>query len=85
MNEIVESLALDLVEWLDCRLRTYADTIDAWRTSCPRLMVWEDALDAGLIAIVTEADGGMRVRPTEAGRTRLAARAIRLGNLLQGR
>ena len=45
----VESLILDLLEWLDDRERTYEEVLDAWRTSCPRLPVWEDANDAELV------------------------------------
>lgn len=76
MSEIVASLMLDLVEWLERRPRDYAETIEAWRTSCPRLTVWEDAVDGGLIAIAIEADGVMRVRATEYGRHRLRDRLI---------
>jgi hypothetical protein len=39
------SLVLDLVEWLAKRPRPYRDVMDAWRTSCTRLAIWEDALD----------------------------------------
>lgn len=80
MNEIVESLMLDLVEWLERQPRSYAEAIDAWRTSCPRLTVWEDAVDGGLIAFVTEADGVMRVRATAYGLHRLQRRLITPAN-----
>ena len=39
-----EMLTLDFLAWLDRSSRTYAETMDAWRTSCPRLAIWEDAL-----------------------------------------
>ena len=42
-------LVLDLVDWVAERPRAYQDVMDAWRSSCPRLTVWEDALDAGLV------------------------------------
>jgi hypothetical protein len=45
----VESLILDLLEWLADGERTYEEVMGAWRTSCPRLPVWEDANDRGLI------------------------------------
>lgn len=45
----VDALILDLLEWLANGERSYADVMDAWRTSCPRLPVWEDATDRGLI------------------------------------
>lgn len=44
-----ESLILDLLEWLEKRDRTYEEVMDAWRTSCPKLPVWEDANDRGLV------------------------------------
>jgi len=50
MNDTVDSLILDLLEWLVERPRLYEEVMDAWRTSCPRLPVWEDANDRGLVA-----------------------------------
>ncbi|MGB6198348.1 MAG: hypothetical protein WA871_02290 [Candidatus Acidiferrales bacterium] len=47
----VEALILDLLEWVASRERSYADVMDAWRTSCPKLPVWEDANDRGLVAL----------------------------------
>lgn len=44
-----EPLILDLVEWVAAKARPYAEVMDAWRTSCPRLPVWEDAVERGLI------------------------------------
>jgi hypothetical protein len=41
-------LTIQFLEWLSDRPRTYGETMDAWRTSCPRLSIWEDALSAGL-------------------------------------
>ncbi len=60
---VVENLILDLLEWVAKQDRSYDDTIDAWRTSCPKLPVWEDATDRGLIAT----DGNV-VQMTQAGR-----------------
>jgi hypothetical protein len=62
----VENLILDLLEWVETRERTYRETLEAWRTSCPRLPVWEDATDRGLVAI-ERADDRMIVRVTPAG------------------
>jgi hypothetical protein len=50
-DAVVENLILDLLEWLARRDRTYRETMDAWRTSCPKLPVWEDANDAGLVSL----------------------------------
>lgn len=44
-----EALILDLLAWLSTTPRSYEETMQAWRTSCPRLPVWEDSLDRGLI------------------------------------
>jgi hypothetical protein len=45
----LDPLILDLLEWIARKPRSYADVIEAWRTSCPRLTVWEDAVDRGLV------------------------------------
>jgi len=44
-----EPLVLDLVEWVGKEPRSYQAVMDAWRTSCPRLQIWEDAVDHGLL------------------------------------
>jgi hypothetical protein len=44
-----EALVLDLVEWLARGPRGYDEVMRAWRTTCPRLTIWEDAVDAGLV------------------------------------
>jgi hypothetical protein len=49
MSQTVDSLILDLLEWIGPDRRPYAETLEAWRTSCPRLPVWEDATDRGFI------------------------------------
>jgi len=49
MTTAPASLVLDLLDWLAAGPKPYAEVMDAWRTSCPRLTVWEDAVDAGLV------------------------------------
>jgi D-3-phosphoglycerate dehydrogenase len=66
LSQTVEVLILDLLEWLARRERSYEETMDAWRTSCPRLPVWEDANDQGLVAIENR-DARALVRVTPAG------------------
>jgi D-3-phosphoglycerate dehydrogenase len=62
-----QALVLDLIEWLAAGDRSYDEVMAAWRTSCPRLPVWEDANDLGFVArIVT--DGCVLVRATDSGR-----------------
>ena len=45
----LDPLILDLVDWVSREPRTYAEVMDAWRTSCPRLTVWEDAIERGFL------------------------------------
>jgi hypothetical protein len=65
-NSTVEPLILDMLEWLCKGERSYAEVMDAWRTSCPRLTVWEDANERGLVA-VADAESGEQVQVTPAG------------------
>jgi hypothetical protein len=63
----LDPLILDLLEWIGREPRSYADVIDAWRTSCPRLTVWEDAMDRGF-AVREHAKGRVvTIRLTAAG------------------
>lgn len=64
-------LTLDLLEWLAVRPRTYEETMEAWRTSCPRMPVWEDANDNGLVRR-QGVDGGVLVAVTASGRSLLS-------------
>jgi D-3-phosphoglycerate dehydrogenase len=74
MNDpVVEPLILDLLEWLANEERSYEEVMSAWRTSCPRLPVWEDANERGLLT-TTEVNGRPTVRITSSGRALLARR-----------
>jgi hypothetical protein len=44
-----EALTLQLLEWVAARPRAYDEALDVWRTSCPRLSVWEDAVIGGFV------------------------------------
>jgi hypothetical protein len=78
MTQTVDALVLDLLEWLSVRERSYEETMAAWRTSCPRLPVWEDANDSGLVR-VENGEGRSLVRLTQAGLALLRnSRAARL-------
>ena len=70
VDSVIESLILDLLEWLVKRDRSYEEVMDAWRTSCPRLPVWEDANDRGLV-MREEVNGRCIVRTTSIGRALL--------------
>jgi hypothetical protein len=65
-DDVVEALIVDLLDWLSTSERPYDLVMSAWRTSCPRLPVWEDANDRGLIT-TDELDGRSIVRATRAG------------------
>jgi len=49
MSNPVDLLILNLLEWIGPNPRPYAEVIEAWRTSCPRLPVWEDANERGFL------------------------------------
>ena len=66
MTDTVENLILDLVEWCGRKSRSYEETMDAWRTSCPKLPVWEDATSRGLVETAL-ANGRQIVRVTATG------------------
>jgi len=67
------ALVLDLVEWVAARPRPYGEVMGAWRTSCPRLTIWEDAVDHGLVVPEHQDGRGTIVRVTPSGRALLKA------------
>ena len=73
MTETTDALVLDLVEWIAREPRLYSEVIETWRTSCPRLTIWEDAVDRGYVARETIAGFGMIVAVTEDGERLLRA------------
>jgi hypothetical protein len=68
MPESVSLLLIQFLEWISSRRRTYAETMDAWRSSCPRLTVWEDALVGELIQIENDGEQQAEVKLTARGR-----------------
>ena len=64
---------LDLLEWLAAGPRPYSEVMDAWRTSCPRLTVWEDAHDSGFVVETRAAGAESLVDLTPPGRSCLEA------------
>jgi hypothetical protein len=59
---------VELLTWVAGRDRTYVDVLEAWRSNCPRLAVWDDAVTAGLVTASRD-----RVALTAEGRAALAA------------
>jgi D-3-phosphoglycerate dehydrogenase len=74
-DAVVESLILDLLEWVARQDRTYEEVMDAWRTSCPKLPVWEDANDRGLLAFEKK-DGQTVVKLTAAGKQLVGGKSL---------
>jgi len=72
--ESTSLLTLQFLDWVASRRRTYAEVMEAWRSSCPRHTVWEDALADGLVRF----EGGDKLREygvvlTQRGQAVLAA------------
>jgi hypothetical protein len=79
-----KTLTLQLLAWVADRPRTYAETMEAWRTTCPRLTIWEDAVSDGLLLV--ERSGAMRdarVLVTDAGCAFVEAEPARPGGVEQ--
>ena len=72
MSEAVEPLLVDLVEFVAHEERPYLEVMDAWRTSCPRLPVWEEANARGLVTRARGTGGEWMVRATAEGRAFVA-------------
>lgn len=92
-TDTVDSLILDLLEWIGPNARPYAETLEAWRTSCPRLPVWEEANDRGFISRHRAPGSDALVSVSAAGRTHLRqhrhslaaeAQTIAVGAVCQG-
>jgi hypothetical protein len=80
MADTLTPLVIDFLEWLVEAPRPYAEVMEAWRTSCPRLTVWEDATDNGFVTRRPVAGGPTLVELTACGREFLAGHLrMRLG------
>ena len=75
MSDTLDPLILDIVEWVAREPRTYTEVMDAWRTSCPRLTVWEDAVERGYLVRNAGGPGqGAGVAVTDLGVAMLRSR-----------
>jgi DNA-binding PadR family transcriptional regulator len=72
-DAVMDALILGLLEWLAGRDRSYEEVMDAWRTSCSKLPVWEEANDRGLLER-EDAGGRSVVRISPSGRALLEQR-----------
>ena len=78
MASTVDALILDLLDWIGPVARPYSEVMDAWRTSCPRLPVWEEANERGFLARSHEPGREVLVSVSPSGRAFLEAnRAFR--------
>jgi hypothetical protein len=67
MESTVQTLIVDLLEWIGPTPRSYAEVQDVWRTSCPKLPVWEDAVDARFLDSWFESGRGRLVAVSASG------------------
>lgn len=67
----VDALILDLLEWIGPDPRPYSEVMEAWRTSCPRLPVWEEANERGFLERRHQPDSGVYVSVSPLGREHL--------------
>ena len=77
MPNTLTPLILDFLEWISSRPRPYAEVLEAWRTSCPKLTVWEDAYDRGFVVRRNVVGEGAIVELTPRGRRFLEENAKR--------
>jgi D-3-phosphoglycerate dehydrogenase len=75
VSDPVEALLFDMLEWIEKEERSYPDVMEAWRTSCPRLPVWEEANDRGFVVRGCK-NGTAIVGVTAAGREFLRKRSV---------
>jgi len=62
-----DPLVLDFIEWVAREPRAYAEVIATWKSSCPRLTIWEDATELGYVARETVPGLGLAIAVTESG------------------
>ncbi|HEX8884437.1 MAG TPA: hypothetical protein VF797_08120 [Noviherbaspirillum sp.] len=68
MDSSHEALTLQMLQWIDQGRHSYADVLDVWKSTCPRLTIWEDACADGLVdagpgmsGVVSLSEKGRRV------------------------
>lgn len=83
MSDSVDALILDLLEWIGQGARPYAEVIEAWRTSCPRLPVWEEANERGFIEHHYDSMNGKVVSVSALGLEHLRSARTKKYNAMQ--
>jgi DNA-binding PadR family transcriptional regulator len=70
-----EALTLDLLVWLSEQPRSYDEVMQTWRSTCPRLSIWEDAVSEGLVEVErSDSSGKPYVALTARGKSAIDAR-----------
>jgi len=69
-----DALTLQMLEWIVDKPHPYAEVLEVWRTTCPRLSIWEDACADGLIDCPQGYSGSVTVSPK--GQQYLSGRTI---------
>ena len=77
VSDTVDTLILDLLEWMGPNPRPYSEVLAAWRTSCPRLSVWEDANDEVSSRVIGRRDAARSSRCPPPGRSTCGSTANR--------
>ena len=49
-------LMVEFLKWVSSGPRTYDETMAAWRSTCPRLTIWEDAVAECFVEILSRPD-----------------------------
>lgn len=78
MDHTIASLLRDMLRFVADE-RDYFEVMEAWRTSCPRLPIWEEATERALVTRARNESGLSVVRVTAKGRGFLLADAPNSG------
>ena len=81
MDPTIEPLVRDLLAWLAREPRSHAEVMDGWKTSCPRLPVWEEANLRGYLQCRRDAHGVQQVLLTEEGARHLQSARSRAASV----
>jgi hypothetical protein len=71
MGDHLNSSMLEFLTWVANRRRTYDEAAEAWRSTCPRHTVWEDAFIEGYVRLETPSTGICELTLTPEGRIAL--------------
>src|ERR1041384_8659985 len=67
MADGLSSSMFEFLSWVAAHRRSYDEAAEAWRSTCPRHTVWEDAFIDGLVRLQTDGAGECTVTLTLRG------------------